>query len=187
MPSDSYQSDFIYGLHDPGGEWVMEQAGAKGWILFTEAIGADPNDRGGRDYSDYGNRGFGVMVRLNNGYEPAGTIPRSDRYNDFARRCANFVQNSRGCTIWIIGNVVNHPVERAGGAGGEVITPELYARCYRQCREAMHQVQPQAQVLVGGAAPWNPSTTYPGNPNGDWVLYFADILKLIGPLFLDGL
>ncbi|MGB3219559.1 MAG: N-acetylmuramoyl-L-alanine amidase [Anaerolineae bacterium] len=186
MPSDSYQSDFIYGLHDPGGEWVMEQAGAKGWILFTEAIGADPNDRGGRDYSDYGNRGFGVMVRLNNGYEPAGTIPRSDRYNDFARRCANFVQNSRGCTIWIIGNEMNHPVERAGGAGGEVITPELYARCYRQCREAMHLVQPQAQVLVGGAAPWNPSTTYPGNPNGDWVLYFADILKLIGPTNCDG-
>ena len=81
---------------------------------------------------------------------------------------------------------MNHPVERAGGAGGEVITPELYARCYRQCREAMHQVQPQAQVLVGGAAPWNPSTTYPGNPNGDWVLYFADILKLIGPTNCDG-
>jgi septal ring factor EnvC (AmiA/AmiB activator) len=186
MPSDSCQSDFIYGIHEPGGEWVMEQAGAKGWVLFTEGIGTDPNDRGGRDYSSYCNRGFGVMVRLNHGYEPAGTIPRSDRYNDFARRSANFVQGSRGCNIWIIGNEMNHPVERAGGAAGEAITPELYARCYRLCRDAIRQVQPQAQVIVGGVAPWNPSTTYPGNPNGDWVVYFADILKLLGPTNCDG-
>ena len=186
MPSDPCQSDFIYGLHEAGGEAVMEQAGAKGWVLFTEAIGADPNDRGGRDYSSYCNRGFGIMVRINNGYEPAGTLPRSERYNDFARRCANFVQNSRGCNVWIIGNEMNHPVERAGGAGGEAITPEMYARCYRLCRDAIHQVQPQAQVIVGSVAPWNPSTPYPGNPNGDWVLYFADILKLLGPTNCDG-
>ncbi len=40
-------------------------------------------------------------------------------------------------------------------------------------------MDPLAQVLVGGVAPWNPETRYPGNPNGDWIQYFADILKAL--------
>ena len=42
------------------------------------------------------------------------------------------------------------------------------------------------QVLVAGAAPWNALLTYPGNTNGDWVQYFADILKAIGAANCDG-
>ena len=40
-------SPYLYGLHDPGGEQLMAQAGTKGWILFTEELGSDPNDRRG--------------------------------------------------------------------------------------------------------------------------------------------
>ncbi|OUC07432.1 hypothetical protein RY27_14955, partial [Litorilinea aerophila] len=71
---------------------------------------------------------------------------------------------------------------------GEIITPELYARCYRLCREAIHRVpgHEDDQVLVGAVAPWNTQTIYGDNPNGDWVQYFRDILTLLGPDGCDG-
>ena len=49
---------------------------------------------------------------------------------------------------------------------GEVITPQLYARCYRLCRDAIKRVPGHAndQVLVGATAPWNTLTRYEGNP-----------------------
>ena len=70
--------------------------------------------RAAADYSRWADQGFGIIARLNNGYEPNGTIPLSSRYADFAQRCANFVRNSRGCHIWIIGNEMNFAVERPG-------------------------------------------------------------------------
>lgn len=225
-------SEFIYGLHDSGGEDLMRAARRPGWIVFSERIGHNPQDFGSRDYSSWSGAEFGVMVRLNNGYEPEGTLPVSGQYQDFARRCGNFVRNSAGCHIWIIGNEMNFAAERpaaasrrpmraprgqsrsadeplwstreledrfsalragrrsgrARGADLDPITPEMYVRCYRLCREAIH-AQPgheDDQVLVGAVAPWNNQTAYPGNESGDWVRYFADILGLLGPLQCDG-
>ena len=134
MPDRIRYPPHIFGLHDPGGEHLMLEAGRPGWVLVTEAIGANPNDQSGGDYRYLSDRGLGVIVRLNNAYHPGGTIPYSSHYRDFARRCGNFVENSRGCHIWIIGNEPNLPWERPGGEGGEVITPELYARCFLLCR-----------------------------------------------------
>ena len=100
-------SEYIFGIHEPGGEGHMLELGRPGWIVFTEAIGASPTDMGGRDYRPWSDKGLGVIVRLNNGYHPAGTIPNAAHYADFAARCANFVANSPGCKIWIIGNEMN--------------------------------------------------------------------------------
>ena len=50
MPRPLFDSEFIFGLHDPGGEQNMADMGRKGWILFTEELGADPNNTSGRDY-----------------------------------------------------------------------------------------------------------------------------------------
>ncbi len=194
-------SPYLYGLHDPGGEHIMSERGIFGWVLFTEALGNDPNNQQGGDYSKWANQGFGIIARLNNGYEPAGTLPISSRYPQFAQRCANFVRNSRGCNIWIVGNETNFAVERPGVqydrgvnpprlvSPGEVISPGLYANCYRQCRAAIRAVSghTQDQVIVGAAAPWNPQTTYDGNPNGDWVKYLQDILTMLGPTNCDGI
>ena len=228
-------SEYIFGVHEPGGEQVMLTAGRPGWVLFTEAIGHDPADRTGMDFTTFSRQGLGVICRLNNGYEPAGTIPHSSQYEDFARRVTNFVAVSRGCKIWIIGNEMNYAVERPGiqidwsrhatsrgGAPetadpmrhglavrfnvlpdfsteirttrgaiisqGEVITPALYATCYRLCREAIHRVpgHEDDQVLVGAVAPWNTQTVYGDNANGDWVQYFRDILLELGPKYCDG-
>ena len=227
MPRPLFDSPFIFGIHEPGGERHMLEAGKPGWIVFTEGIGASPGDGGGKDFSPWSNQGLGVLCRLNHGYNPDGTIPASHRYADFARRCANYVAASPGCKIWIIGNEMNHPVERPGAqidwsrsAGltevssrgravpwrfsalegetrssrmalispGEIITPQRYVQCYRLCREAIHALpgHQDDQVLVGGVAPWNNLTAYEGNPSGDWVQYFRDILQLLGPQQCDG-
>jgi hypothetical protein len=232
-----FDSVYTYGLHDPGGERIMLDAGRPGWVLFTEGIGHNPNDHGGRDFMPYASQDLGIICRLNNGYFPDGTIPFSSEYPNFAQRCANFVAASRGCKIWIIGNEMNYAAERPGAGGnqgmapqggtvtaestpqpdqadphlrghpdrfnalrpetrafglaaaiGEVITPELYTRCYRLCRDAIRAVAGHAddQVLVGAVAPWNNQTTYPGNLSGDWIAYFRDILNRLGSNGCDG-
>lgn len=235
MARPLFDSPHIFGIHEPGGEQFMLAAGRPGWILFSEVLGHDPSDLSGVDYTSYASQGFGLLVRLNHGYEPDGTIPHSSQYEAFARRVANFVGTSRGARIWVIGNEMNYAIERPGikidwsrhhtrrdgppdvadptrrglavrfnvlpdhsreirttrGAmisPGEVITPELYARCYRLCRDAIHRLSGHENdlVLLGAVAPWNTQTIYPGNPNGDWVQYFQDILTVLGPEGCDG-
>ena len=229
MTRQPFESEFLYGLHEHGGEHLMADQGVKGWILFTDSIGSDPNNRNGDNRTQWSNQGYGIISRLNNGYQPAGTIPHSSQYGDFAKRCGNFVAATPGCKIWIIGNEMNYWVERPGAetrgilpatrgltaedehnvlrglpdrfaalypdlpqsrstGAGEVITPEMYARCYKMCRDAI-KAQPghgDDLVLIGSVAPWNNQTTYPGNDNGDWVQYFGDILKALGPTNCDG-
>lgn len=235
MPRPLLDSPFIFGIYEPGGEHYMVDAGRPGWIVFSEAVGHDPEDRSGVDYTAYSDKGFGIIVRLNHGYEPDGTLPHSSQYEQFARRVANFVATSRGCKIWVIGNEMNYAIERPGVkvdwsrhrsvrtgpaedadpqrrglavrfttlpdnsreirttraamvSPGEVLTPELYSRAYRLCREAIHRTAGHEDdlVLIGAVAPWNTQTIYPGNANGDWVQYFQDILTTLGPANCDG-
>ena len=172
-----HEPRYLFGLHDPGGESIMLEAGKPGWVLITEGIGHNPDDQSGRDYSDLADKGLGVIVRLNNGYGSAGTIPLPQYYDAFAQRCANFVSNSWGCHIWIIGNEMNHAQERPEG---QPITPDLYAQCFIKCRNAIKaQAGGVHKVIVGAVAPYNNQTTYPGNESGDWIKYFSDVLNLL--------
>ncbi len=122
MPRPLFDSPYIFGLHDPGGETLMAQANRRGWIVFTVEVGSDPNNQGGFDFAPWANQDFGVICRINNGYGSAGTIPYSSQYANFARRVANFVAASRGCKIWVIGNEMNHSQEwpAVPGAAGAV-------------------------------------------------------------------
>ncbi len=180
QPLPKGESPYLFGLHDRGGEHYMAWAGRKGWVLCTEEIGYGRNDWGARSYADLADNGYGVMVRLNNGYGEKGTLPRSPYYEDFAIRCGNFVERSSGCHIWIIGNEMNVAVERPGGpANGEWITPERYVRAFRACRKEIRRRAGHSadQVIPGAIGPWNVQTSYPGNPGGDWIVYFQDVLK----------
>ncbi|MCB9156143.1 MAG: M23 family metallopeptidase [Caldilineaceae bacterium] len=112
MPRPLFDSEYIFGLHEPGGEQHMLDAGKPGWLVFTEAIGSDPNDTSGKNFTPWSNQNLGILCRINNGYEPGGTIPNSAQYADFAKRCANYVRASQGCKLWIIGNEMNYEVER---------------------------------------------------------------------------
>ncbi len=173
---------YIFGMHDRGGEHLILQKDKRGWVLVTEALGADPDNQGGSNYTDLSVVGLGVIVRLNYGYGTAGTIPHSSQYDNFARRCGNFAEASPGCSIWIVGNEMNLAWERPGGPGGQAITPQLYATCFRKCRAEIKSRPGHAndQVVIGAVGPWNTETKYAGNERGDWVQYFADILKLLG-------
>jgi len=183
------ESPFIFGIHDRGGEHLMAQRGKEGWVLITEEVGRNPHEQGSKHYADLESQGFGVIVRLNHGYHRGnsfpGTIPEGDpagqNYRDFAVRCGNFVENSTGCHIWIIGNEMNYQVEWPGGANGQALTPQRYATCFKQCRSeirgrAGHE---RDQVVIGAVAPWNDGTKYPGNERGDWIQYLADLLALL--------
>ncbi|HEY54471.1 MAG TPA: hypothetical protein G4N94_13560, partial [Caldilineae bacterium] len=204
MPLPLRNSEYLYGIHDPGGEYIMLEKGIPGWVLFSEAIGVDPDDHRAKNYRPFSDKGLGVMVRLNAGHGGVGTIPFENQYDDFAKRCANFVRASQGAHIWIIGNEMNHPIEWPGAdwewhlksprpvspdTVGEQITPTRYARCFRKVRDAIHALpgHEQDQVLVGAVAPWNALTRYSGNRNGDWVKYFRDTLNRIGPKGCDGI
>ena len=249
MPRELFDSPYIFGLHDPGGESIMASAGRRGWILFTEAVGSDPNDVSGGDYAPWSNQDFGIICRINHGYGSVGTLPLPARYADFARRVANFVAASPGCRIWIIGNEMNHrqewpesaaavrtaenvaaatdepvtgPAEDPFGHGSASrfgalapqpaaptepsrrdervaaaatrgalvpITPADYVQCFQLCRAAIKALPGHAgdQVLVGAVAPWNVDTVYPGNPTGNWIQYFADILAGLGAGGCDGI
>jgi len=90
------KSKYIFGMHDPGGEYLMAEAGRRGWVLFVHALGHDPGRCPGFDYSPQANQGFAVMARLNHGYEPNGTIPRSESHGAFAECCAQWARKSRG-------------------------------------------------------------------------------------------
>ena len=73
--------------------------------------------------------------------------------------------------------------------GEELITPQLYASCYGMCRQAIHELDghERDQVLIGAVAPWNSQTMYAGNPSGDWIKYFQDILLQCGASGCDGI
>ncbi|MFN2201827.1 MAG: N-acetylmuramidase domain-containing protein [Caldilineaceae bacterium] len=176
--------DYIYGLHEPGGEHLMKEAGRIGWVLQLAEIGLD----GGTDDADCSKLaadGFGVVTRLNHGYGSAGTLPTPDKYPEFAQSAARFVARSKGCHIWIVGNEPNHEQERPNG---EPIFPIQYATAYRLVRAAIRSVpgHEDDQVLVAGSAPWNAQTTYASNVRGDWIRYFIDVMELLGDKEVDG-
>ena len=185
------ESRYLYGIHDPGGETLMGDAGRKGWVLVTEEVGKDTHDHGGRDYRYLQDAGYGVIVRLNHGYgAPSrgtfpGTIPARDpdesAYQEFAVRCGNFVESSAGCHLWIIGNETKHSNEWPGGPEGQMITPQMYASCFRRCYTQIHRRKGHGmdQVIAAAVAPWNASAQYPGNERGDWIKYFVDVLTAL--------
>lgn len=171
--------NFIFGLHDTGGEAQMLEANRPGWVVVSVQV--NPPDSNG-DFSALAQDGFGVIVRLNNGYGSAGTIPNSTRFDEFALQCARFVADSTGARVWIIGNEPNTALERPGNDGtvnsGELITPEAYARCFNKCRKAIRALAGHEKdwVIPAAVAPFNTQTNYPNNASGDWVRYFADVL-----------
>ena len=204
MPVYKGENEYIYGLHDQGGEdLLIVNNTAKGWVLLTEEIRANPNDTGSKDYRNLADKGLGVIVRLNYGYYGVGTIPHPQQYDDFARRAANFVNYSAGARIWLIGNEMNMRDEQPDG---ELITPRMYATCYSKCRNAIKSLAGHENdlVITGAIAPWNyqtpydadPQGVYPANkiPNGpvngyfgDYIQYLRDMLLAIGSGNCDGI
>jgi len=156
------ESAWIFGIHAAGATTpadfrsLFQGKGKTGWVLFTEAIGDKPDHGGGGDFTMWSNSGYGVIVRLNNGYGASGTLPVSNRYAGFAGACARYVQNSSGCHIWIIGNEQNNPREHPGGEHNpqEHIRPEMYAHAFNLARQRIKAVDQSAIVVPGAVDPY---------------------------------
>ena len=179
--SDIPKATHLYGIHDPGAEHLMTDAGIQGWVVFSHALAnaagrceyatrATGNVRPGCDYTEVAPHV--PIARLNWGYYPQGTIPEEDRWSDMAVKCWDWVQTSEGCHHWILANEANHPQE---WPNGRPITASQYARCYALCRRFIRAATGHGhdQVLVAAIAPWNDAC-------GDWVRYFAEVLSLVG-------
>jgi hypothetical protein len=164
----------LYGIHDLEGASFFQQNHASGWLVHAVNVWNDPAP----DYRPYLASGLRVLVRLNNGYGSAGTIPVPSQYDAFAARCAAWVAQSQGAKLFIIGNEMNASGERPNS---QPILPADYASCFARCRAAI-QSQPgfaAANVIPGAVAPYNIETTYPANLTGDWIKYFQDMCTLL--------
>lgn len=170
------ESDFIYGMHDTDGAleglFASKLPGANhGWLVLTEGIGASGTAPArGSEYDRLGQAGFGLLVRINYGYYPDGTLPTTGQYDAFAATAADFVSKAGShAHHWIIGNETNLSVERPSG---QAITAADYVSCFGKVREAIKAVpgHQQDRVLVGAVGPWNAETA-------PFLTYFADILN----------
>lgn len=172
-PTNDYQgAEYLYAIHDPGGEHLIVEAGKTGYVVFTE----DVQQSQAGDYRAYRDQGIIPIVRLNWGYGSTGTIPRPDQYDAYAAACKRFVSSSKGAFIWIIGNETNH---RNEWPDGKPIYPQEYARCYIKARDAIKSFDPRFKVGPAPTAPYDNTLKYPGNENGDWVTHFRHILEEI--------
>lgn len=157
---------YIYGIHDDGSSLMPSN---KGWLVFTVI----PDDIG-RDYRPYTNNGYGVIVRLNYGYEPTGTLPRQTDVPAFAQRCANYVRNSPGVNYWIIGNEPNLPREWPGGSAGEPITPARYIYAYDRIYDAIHAAAPAERIAPAASGTYAPPDSGKGIPG--YVDYWYQVI-----------
>lgn len=158
LNSPAVESPYLYGIHDADpdpNEYMSHIIGGvgSGWVTATVAIGADPNNLGGMDFSALAARGYTIICRLNYGYYPDGTIPLPWQYDNFATRCKNFVQNSRGCNIWIVGNEPNLPAEWPfDGNRFNYVSPQDYGTCYGKVANAIRSVRASDKILPAPAA-----------------------------------
>jgi len=196
------ESPFIYGIFDGGdptpadaSEYLghISSGAGPGWVTVTVSIGSNTNQTWGVDYRFLTNQGHTVICRINNGYFPSGTIPLTNKYDDFAIRCASFVSNTFGCSIWTIGNELNISGEWPFDTNRNVapfVTPANYALCYRKVYNAIKAVRPNDRVLPqapacfsgpfpAGSNPYGPNNfPYEANPL-TWVQYLSQMLTAI--------
>lgn len=154
------ESPFLYGIHDHDTniqEYLdhLNSRGIGGWVTATVAIGSNPSHTGGDDFRWIANQGHTVTVRLNHGYCGSGTIPTPDKYDDYARRAANYVAATQGADIFIIGNETNLAVEWPPvGGHASYVSPQDYAVVFRKTYDAIKAVRPDAKVISQALAPF---------------------------------
>jgi predicted flap endonuclease-1-like 5' DNA nuclease len=191
LSDDHYTRDPIRNL--------FQSQGKRGWTFFTEVVARRPGDvRLNPDIRnrlwDWAEQDYGVIVRLNHGYHPGGTLPESQYYDEFAEACGRWAQlylkrddlDPEAYTWTIqIANEMNNPSEHPGGLHNpkEHITPELYAEAFNKIYAHIKAVLPNAVVCPGAVDPYN-SSPMPLLGNVRWrpLDYFQTMLDNINAL-----
>lgn len=162
---------YLYGIHDPGGEHLMQDA--PGTVVYTVDVRSDPPI----DFTHQSAAGLRAIVRLNWSHHGAGTIPPSQElWPDFARLCADYAAGCVAVRDFIVANEPNHEQE---WGKAPPIQPATYAACYKQVYAAMKQARPQAQIAPAAIAPWTDAVGM------GWIEYFQQMLRTIGPSHID--
>ena len=166
---------YIFGLCGWGGEQELLAANKPGWVVVMATVHQIGTPY---DFSALAAQGLGVIVVLVNGIGREDTLPVPAQYDEFAAKCADVVRGSSGARIWVIGNEPNTAFARPQNTP---ITPDLYARCFNKCRQAIRVLPGHERdwVVPAAVAPFVFDTQYAGNATGDWVKYFADMLTQI--------
>jgi len=164
----SFFPQFIYGLHDLGGQDRMLNAGRPGWYSTPSICNPNRNQLFGADEC-----WVGVIVRLNHGYDTTERFHR--RINTiYSPHDAPRMSKTRRRASLAHRQRMNISAERPQLPDGsrEVITAEKYAQCFLKCRTAIKNVPGHTGdlVLTGAPGPYNAET-------GDWVQYLVDILN----------
>jgi hypothetical protein len=146
----------IFGMHDFG-SWrdIFKSADKPGWVMFNQVVGRQAVETNNQAFADWAKDGYGILARLVNAPPDSngkgeGSIPQPDAYDDFAKRCADFVERSSNCRIWFIGNEMN--IDRHWPTGRQ-IEPKDYAECFNRVYKAIKAVQPDAWVIPSGLNP----------------------------------
>ena len=163
----------IYGVHEDvsrdhplNAGRMLQQAGIRGYVLWTEAL-TDLDDTSGINYTLRATGDHTVIARLNYGYGLDGTLPLPVQYDRFARRCGHFARNSRGVSIYVIGNEMNNPRE---WPQGQRIAPDHYAGCFNLVYRRIKEADPNAIVCPGAIDPFHGQT-------GDIRVYWRTLLQ----------
>ncbi|MBN1260979.1 MAG: SH3 domain-containing protein [Anaerolineae bacterium] len=177
---------------------LFESKGKRGWVLFTEGIGADPNVQFNPELRtrlwDWAAAGYGVVVRLNYSYFPTGTLPVSSKHEQFAATCARWVElylkheeEPANRYTWVIqiANEQNNPKEHPRDDGHNIlenITPKRYAQAFNQAYARIKAVLPQAMVAPGAIDPYNSQHMHLVNKRYRPLDYFKEMLDNIPEL-----
>ncbi len=147
----------LYGIHDLSQE-IGQIAQGKGiglWMLDAIAIGHDPDDAGGPDYTHWTDQGHKIICRLNHGWHPYGTIPERPLWGAFSSRVGNVVAASKGCHHWAIGNEPNLDIEWPNGQQIDVM--RYASELFPACRDIIRSLPGHENdvVMPWAIGPWN--------------------------------
>ena len=141
-----------------------------GWAVFQRCLFNDATVYGGDDWAGLSDAGTAIICCLE--WEPGsgGTVPGLEHLSVFASRCREYVQGTRGCHIWVVGDEPNRSSQWPGATADprpdtegtlEVLPPRYLPDRYGQLPGHV------ASTTADGARPITPE-------------HYAECLKKVG-------
>lgn len=168
LPAPEPKVDLEFGIHDESGANWMRANDVSGYSIHSVAL----KEHTTIDFSSYAAAGIKMLVRLNWGYKPEGTLPSPNNKQDqdmFVHACLETMKTSKGIWGWVIGNEFNNPNEFPNGTHLE---PAYVAAIYNRIWLARPT---SARLTIGATDPYY-------GPGSDNRKYWTEILAKVNGL-----